>query len=272
MKSKKRKYIRWITIVVFIYVAVGVALYFLQEKFLFHPEKLPADYNYKFDIPFREINLPVNENKNMNIVQFTVPDSLRRGVVLYFHGNRKNINRYAPYASDFTKLGYEIWMLDYPGYGKSTGERTEEILYEDAKRFYQMAESLVSKDSIIIYGKSIGTGIATYLASVKDCKRLILETPYYSIDALAKHYFPVYPARSMTKFEFPSYKYAEFIKAPVTVFHGTSDEIIPYNQSRRLLKRFKPGQAELITIEKGKHNNLPGYELFHEKLDSVLKL
>lgn len=272
MKPRWKKYRRWLIIILVLYIAVGVSLYFLQERFLFHPEKLPADYKYQFGIPFRQIDLPVNENKNLSIVQFTVPDSIRRGIVLYFHGNRKNINRYAPAAPGFTKHGYEVWMLDYPGFGKSTGDRTEAIMYNDAKILYQMARTAAGADSIIIYGKSIGTGVASYLASATDCQRLILETPYYSIDALAKHYFPVYPVMPMTKFSFPSYQYFEFITEPVTLFHGTSDEIIPYNHSRRLLKKLRTGQGELITIDKGKHNNLTEYALFHQKLDSLLKL
>ena len=104
---------------------IGVALFFLQDKFIFRPEKLPADYTYKFAIPFRQIDLPVAIERNLSIIQFTVPDSVRKGIVLYFHGNRSNINRYAQYASNFTRNGYEVWMMDYPGYGKSTGKRTE---------------------------------------------------------------------------------------------------------------------------------------------------
>ena len=168
---------KWFKIIAVVYVVTGVALYFLQDKFLFHPQKLPADYTYQFAIPFREINYPATKEKNISIVQFTVPDSLCKGVVLYFHGNRKNINRYAPFATNFTKQHFEVWMIDYPGYGKSTGKRNEQILYDDAVVLYKMAIKKCAADSIIIYGKSIGTGIAAHLASVRDCKRLILETP-----------------------------------------------------------------------------------------------
>src|SRR6185295_15234793 len=146
-------------------------------------------------------------------------------------------------------------MMDYPGFGKSTGKRSEQIMYDDAKLLYKMARARFSKDSIIIYGKSLGTGIASYLASVKDCKRLILETPYCSIEALFSHYAFIYPVGWMSKYHFPTYKYFEKVDAPITIFHGTSDEVIPYSQSKRLIKIAKPG-AELVTIEKGKHNNL----------------
>jgi uncharacterized protein len=222
-KSTVKRIWKWAGIALAIYIVCGVALYFLQEKFLFHPQKLSEDHIFNFSIPFKEINLAVNNEKNISIVQFTVPDSVCKGVVLYFHGNMRNIERYAPFASNFTKNNYEVWMIDYPGFGKSTGERTEQIIYDDAKEFYKMARARFGKDSIIIYGKSIGTGIASQLASVKDCKRLILETPYYSIDALFSHYAFIYPVSWMCKYHFPTYQYIEKAKVPITIFHGTND-------------------------------------------------
>ena len=247
---------------------IGIALYFLQDKFIFHPQKLASDYQYKFDVPFQQIDLAVTEEKNLSIVQFTIPDSVRKGIVLYFHGNRENINRYAPYAKNFTRNNYEVWMLDYPGFGKSTGKRNEGILYEDALTLYKMAINKVAADSIIIYGKSLGTGIASHLASVRDCKRLILETPYYNMDALAKHYFFIYPVVPMSKYTLPTNKNFKFINAPIAIFHGTKDRVIPYKHARWLAS--KKNGTELITIEKGRHNNLNDFTLFQQKLDSLL--
>jgi uncharacterized protein len=267
-KKRLKKIWKWFQIIALLYIIIGVALYFLQDKFIFHPKKLSADYKYHFDIPFREIDIPLTAEKNLSIVQFTVPDSVSKGIVLYFHGNRLNINRYAKYATSFTRNGYEVWMMDYPGYGKSTGKRSEQILYDDALILYKMAISKVSLEQIIIYGKSLGTGIASQLASVSECKRLILETPYYSMDALAKHYFFIYPVIPMIKYAMPTYQYFEYIKAPITIFHGTRDAIIPYKQSKWLVE--KKSGTELITLEKGKHNNLPEFKLFQQKLDSLL--
>jgi hypothetical protein len=274
-KNTVKRIGKWAGIVLAIYIVCGIALYFLQEKLLFHPEKLPEDHVFKFSIPFKEIHLAVNNEKNISIVQFTVPDSVCKGVVLYFHGNMRNIERYAPFASNFTKNNYEVWMIDYPGFGKSTGERTEQIIYNDAKEFYKMARARFGKDSITIYGKSIGTGIASQLASVKDCKRLILETPYYSIDALFTHYAFIYPVSWMCNYHFPTYQYIEKAKVPVTIFHGTNDEVIPFEQSEMLMKPWDENykfKIELVAIEKGKHNNLNDFPLFHQKLDSLLQL
>jgi pimeloyl-ACP methyl ester carboxylesterase len=161
-------------------------------------------------------------------------------------------------------------MMDYPGYGKTTGKRTEQIIYDDAKELYKMARARFGKDSIIVYGKSLGTGVASYLASVRDCNRLILEAPYYSIESLFSHYAFIYPVNWMSKYHFPTYQYLEKVDAPVSIFHGTSDEVIPYKQSKRLMKIAGPG-AELISLEKAAHNNLNELSLFHQKLDSILQ-
>lgn len=273
-KSSRKRIWKWVKIVAVIYVVWGLALYFLQEKFLFHPEKLSPEHKFSFAIPFREIDLAINKERNLSIVQFTVPDSVRKGIVLYFHGNRKNIERYAPFATNFTKNNYEVWMMDYPGFGKTTGKRSEQVMYDDAGELYKMARAMISKDSILIYGKSIGTGVASWLASVKDCKRLILETPYYSIESLFRHYAFIYPVSWMTRYHFPVYQYFRKIEAPITIFHGTNDETIPFSQSEMLIEPWNemPSLArELIPIENGKHNNLNDFPGFHRKLDSLLQ-
>ncbi|WP_276501166.1 alpha/beta hydrolase [Terrimonas pollutisoli] len=268
-RKKIRTLKRWLLIILAVYIAAGIGLYFLQERILFHPEKLHRDYPYNFGVPFKEINLPVNKEKSLNIIQFKTRDSLCKRVVLYFHGNRKNIARYAPYAGNFTKHTYEVWMIDYPGFGKTTGRRTEEVMYEDAAILYQMARARFAKDSIIIYGKSIGTGVAAQLASVKDCKKLILETPYYSIDALASHYAFIYPVSWMLRYHFPNYEYLKKVESPVILFHGTDDEVIPYAQSEKLVN--KNPAIKLVTIEGGKHNNLNNSPVFQRELDKLLQ-
>src|SRR5690606_10406885 len=133
------KWLRWLNIMLVIYLLCGIALYLLQDRFLFHPVALEQGNRYHFPAPNREINVAADEASNMNVVQFFTKDSLSKGVVLYFHGNRKNIGWYADYASNFTKHGFEVWMVDYPGFGRSTGRLTEQKLYDDAMQLYIMA-------------------------------------------------------------------------------------------------------------------------------------
>jgi alpha-beta hydrolase superfamily lysophospholipase len=268
-KSVKRRIFRWIKIILIVYCLVGIAVYYLQDSILLRPVKLPKDYKYSFSFPFREVNIPYDRNTNINIVQFAAKDSTARGVVLYFHGNKMNILRYSRFVPNFTKWGYEVWMIDYPGYGKSTGEFSEKLVYEWTLAMYKLARKQFSPGSIIIYGKSLGTGIAAQLASIRDCKRLILETPYYSITSLARRYFWMYPVNQIVRYKIPTYEYLSRVTAPVTIFHGTKDELIPYSNAVRLKEVLK-NSDEFFTIAGGTHRNLNEYPFMKAKLDSLL--
>jgi len=272
--SVRRRYssigrFRWLKIIIIIYLALGIAFYFLQDKFLFHPMPLPADYVYHFYRPFREANIIINKKENLNLVQFFPEDSVRKGVVLYFHGNMDNINRYAKFADIFTKSGYEVWMPDYPGFGKSRGELTEKNLYQTASLTYTLANAKYTTDKIIIYGKSLGTGIASQLASVKNCRLLILETPYYSIPDLFSCYVPIYPTAIISKYKIPTHEYLRNTKVHITIFHGTADEVIPYRCAVKLKSVLKPTD-EFIAIPGGRHNNLNNFDTLKKKINNLL--
>jgi pimeloyl-ACP methyl ester carboxylesterase len=225
--------------------------------------------SYNFKIPHKEVNIPYSTNSMINIVQFLVPDSSVKGVVLYFHGNKKNISWYSKFSPYFTRNNYEIWMIDYPGFGKSSGVFTEQKLYDWALTFYKLARVRFSPDSIVIYGKSMGTGIAAQLASIRDCRHLILETPYYSMPSIIDNYLPIYPVNKMIHYKFPTWQYIQNVTAPITIFHGTNDWIIPYRNSKRLVPFIKKTD-KFITVEKGRHNNLFSLPVVPRILDSIL--
>jgi len=269
--NMKKKIRNWLIILVIIYIVAGVLLYFFQDKLLFHPEPLPTNENYSFNVPFEERKVYYNSSTLLDIVRFKPSnDSIKKGAVIYFHGNMNNIQYYAPLANNFTRYGYEVWMMDYPGYGRSTGELTEEMLYTEADEVYQMVKAAgFSRDSIIIYGKSLGTGIATELASKRNCKRLILESPYYSIPNVAAHYVWMFPVEWISTFKIPTYEYIQKVLAPITIFHGTEDETIPFSNTEKLQSLLKP-KDEIIKIDGGEHNGLTDFPLMKEKLDSLL--
>jgi uncharacterized protein len=268
--SRTKILLRWLKVLILLYCGIGLVLYYLQEIFLFHPEKLERNYNYNFSAAFEEVFIPFNETDTLNLVKFFPTDTVRKGVVLYYHGNKQNIGRYAKFVTAFTKHGYEVWMEDYPGFGKSTGTRSEKKLYEQAVQVYKMAAARYSKDSIIIYGKSLGTGIAAHVASQAACKRIILETPYYSIPDLFSRYAPIYPTQRMSTYKIPTNNFLEKLNYPITIFHGTDDWVIPYRCAAKLKTILKPGD-EFVTIENGTHHNLAGFKLYQQKLDSLLQ-
>src|SRR5450755_3148993 len=155
-----KKIFRWLKVFVLVYCTAGIAIYYGQNAVLFHPVTVDRHARYDFVEPYTELNIPCDKETNLNIIEFKTADSVPLGLVLYFHGNRKNISRYEPYASNFTKKGYEVWMIDYPGFGKSTGKFTEQKLYDYSLVFYKLARSRYQPSQIILYGKSLGTCMA----------------------------------------------------------------------------------------------------------------
>jgi len=267
---KKKILFRWLKVLILIYCIIGIVIYYGQDKILFHPQEITRQSQYSFPYPFREVNVPYTQKSNINIIQFTANQPQPKGVVLYFHGNKENIAHYAKAAPDFTSRGYDVWMIDYPGFGKSTGAFTEQQLYDWALVFYKLAQAHYRKDSIIIYGKSMGTGIAAQMATKRDCKVLILEAPYYSFPSIIGSWLPVYPLNKMIKFKLPTYQYLQDVTNPVVIFHGSSDNTIPYRNSKRLKQYLKPID-EYVTIEGGKHNDLSTFAAYQQKMDSLLK-
>jgi pimeloyl-ACP methyl ester carboxylesterase len=252
-------------IILLVYLVLGLILYLFQDMLLFHPKPLRKEHSFSFDQPFEELNI-ASGSDNISILKFPTAEE-KRGIALFFHGNMENVEHYRDYPFLFTRNGYEVWIIDYPGFGKSTGKRSEAILEKEALDLYDMARKEISPDSILVYGKSIGTGIAAYLASKRPCRELILETPYYSIGALVGHYFPIYPS-FLTRYSFPTFKYLNRITAPVSIIHGTDDEVVPYSQGKQLAREHK--SVGLVTIQKGKHNNLVDFPEFQEAIDSLM--
>lgn len=270
MVVNKKKLFRWLKIIVLLYCTFGIVLYYFQEKFLFHPVSLNVGDGFSFKQSFKEVNIAYDAATTFNMIQFLPADSsIKRGVVIYFHGNRENINRYAPFVENFTKIGYQVWMPDYPTFGKSVGKLSEAILYEEALQVYTMAKGKFSPDSIVIYGKSLGTGIASYLASKRNCKRLILETPFTSMTDMFNRYCFIYPVSRIVQYKFPTKEYLINVIAPITIFHGTKDMVTPYSNALELKKYFKPVD-EFITLDGAKHNNINSFAAYHQTLDSVL--
>lgn len=264
----KRKIWKWTKIILMLYGIIGIALFYLQDYFLFHPKPLPANHKFSIQGRFEEIFIPYSKTDTIHLLRF-LPDSGKpKGAVLYFHGNKENVERYAGFAKSFTSKGYEVWMPDYPGFGKSTGVRDEKKLYSQAWQVYKLLANSFHADSILVYGKSFGTGIAAYIASGNRCRYLILETPYYSIPALFSHYAPIYPSGYMANYQLPLYKYLQDVKSPVAILHGTNDGVIPYAQAKKLAALLKPGD-QFISIEGGTHHNLAGYAQYANLIKAV---
>jgi pimeloyl-ACP methyl ester carboxylesterase len=248
---------------------IGASLYFLQEKILFLPTTLVQDYQYEFRYPFEEKFLKTAEETTINAIHFKVKSP--KGVILYFHGNAGDLSRWGSVAEYYVSQDYDVLIMDYRTYGKSTGKLSEQGFYKDAEFCYKYLLKSYSEEDIVLYGRSLGTGIATYLASKHQPKQLILETPYFSILDVAKHRFPLFPVTALLRYEFPSHKFITSVNCPITMFHGTEDSVIPYSSAQKLHAVAPQDHTRFITIEGGSHNNLISFDKFKEGIVSILK-
>lgn len=252
-----------------LYVLLIISSYFLQERLIFFPSKMPMQHEYDFCQPFEELYLTTNDGAKLNAVH--IKNNSTKGVALYFHGNSGNVSHLGHVANMFTRKGYDAIMIDYRTYGKSTGAMSEKALNSDAQLFYDYALKQYDENKIVLYGRSFGSGIASRLASKNNPCRLILESPFSSAVDLGYHRFPILPISLLSEFRFPSTDYIKEVKCPIYIFHGTDDQVIPYKFAQKLYKAIPGDGKKFFTIEGGGHSYLQDYDVFKKGMDEALK-
>lgn len=251
-----------------LYILSTLMLYFFQEKLIFLPSKLAQDYTYSFAYPHEEFNLKTADGAILNGLHFK--NVAPKGVLLYFHGNAGDLSRWGEIALYFVEKQYDVVIMDYRTYGKSTGKLSPEVLFTDAQLFYDYTLDQYPESDITLYGRSLGTGIATELASKNKPKQLILETPFYSLLDVAKGMFPILPVSLFLKYTFPSFEYIQKVSCPISIFHGTQDSVVPYASGQKLFQTIPEDKASFFTITGGDHNNLISFSEYHEGIAKVL--
>lgn len=253
-------------------ILLGVGLlffYFFQELFLFRPgKKLASNAVYDFPNAFEEVYLTTADNETINAVHFTLENP--KGIVLFFHGNRGNLKRWGHQVTDtFLANNYEVFMMDYRGYGKSTGDFDEDMMYLDALQAYKHVLGKYKEENIIVYGYSLGSTFATRIGALHQPKHIILEAPFYSFKRAVRHNFTLAPIFLM-RYSFNSFEDAPKITSPTTIFHGTNDQTTSYTESKDLFNLVGVDNKQFITLEDGTHHNLATFEKYREVLGETL--
>jgi len=251
--------------VIGLYIFFCGLFYFGQHFFFFRPEILPSSFKYEYEFPFTERTFEMDDGGTVNAIHFEVPNS--KGVIYYLKGNSRSIKGWGKFAKDFLGKGYDFFMMDYRGFGKSTGHRSERILYADAQFVYNKMTERYGEDKIVLYGRSFGSGIAAYLSSLNSPRMLILDSPYYNFRYQVSRFLGWLPLKWILKYQLPTNKFIAKTSCPAYIIHGDRDYIISYVQGRRLAEQ---SDATLITIKGGRHNNLPELAAYQEELYRVL--
>jgi len=265
-------------IVLILYVAVLAMLYFFQERLIFFPSKLEPNHDFSFDQPFEEIRLDADGAwiSGLKFLAQSRGDArdangerkAKNGAAIFFHGNAGNLQGWGKYARYFTDLGYDFYLFDYRGYGKSGGKiSSQEQLYADADLMMELVLREYDAGEVAVVGYSVGSGLAARTAQKYGAKRLILIAPYFSLEELAREKMPFVP-KFLIKYKIPTFEFVGDFGVPVTIFHGEHDELIGVDNSRRLLKFLKPGD-KIYELNAG-HNDILGLSELWGKLAQKL--
>lgn len=258
--------ILWVVLVLY---GLAIAIYFfLQERFIFiavhHSEKL----NYALASDFEEVYLETPYGGRIHSLLIRCNDP--KGVILYFHGNTGSIRRWAITAEELTSFGYDVMVVDYRGYGKSRGKRSEKAMHLDAEAAYNFLQQRYDKSNIVIYGRSLGSGFAVRLAALHPASKLILETPFFSLLEIAELQAPYMPVGFLLRYPLRSDEIIGNINNPLIIFHGTRDRVVPYHSGLKLFKKAGSRQKQMVTIPRGRHNNLSTYAIYRDKMRAFL--
>jgi len=238
-----RKMLAFIAVLALIYAALCALLFFQQRSLIYQPQPRTVIDGSAM------LTLRVD---GAEVLVTTLPRPGDKALV-YFGGNAEDVSFGLPaIAAAFPD--HSIYLMHYRGYGGSSGKPTEAALFSDAVALFD--EVHAGHASILVIGRSLGSGVATYLASVRPVARLVLVTPYDSLAAVAAQHYPFFPVRWLMLDKFESWRYAERVTAPTLIVAAQFDEVIPATSTRALLPHFRPGLATFKVIAETSHNSI----------------
>jgi uncharacterized protein len=237
------------------YAALVAILWFRQESMLFLPgipsraiAATPADIGLEFE------SLDILTADGETLHAWFVPARKERGVLLFFHGNAGNISHRLDSLRIFHQLGLSVLIVDYRGYGRSTGRPSERGTHEDARAAWRhlVEDRGVPPERVIFFGRSLGGAVATWLATEHPPRGLIVESTFRSVPELAAELYWFLPVRRLARIEYPVERLVEEVQAPVLVVHSREDEIIPFHHGEAIYAA-APGPKKLLEL-RGGHN------------------
>jgi len=229
--------LKLLIIAIGVYAALSLYVYYMQSSLIYFP-----------NMPGRElVTTPKNINLTYQDVSFVTDDNIKlhgwfipndnaKATLLFFHGNAGNISHRLQSIEIFHRLGLNVFIIDYRGYGQSEGKVSEKGTYRDAEAAWKYLTDTqgINEKQIIIFGRSLGASIASWLASKQAPAALIIESGFTSVPAMGQRFYPFLPIRWLTHFKYNTKKYVKNISCPVLVAHSKNDDIIPFDEGRQI--------------------------------------
>jgi len=242
-----------------IYVSFGVVLYLFQGSMVFLAnlpgralDASPADIG----LAYEDVQIDTSDGERLH--GWFVPAAEARGTLLFFHGNAGNISHRLESIVIFNRLGLDVLIVDYRGYGQSTGKPSEAGTYRDARAAWDYLVDVqhAAPVSIVVFGRSLGGAVGAWLASGLPADAqpaaVIIESSFSSGADMARRLYPIYPVRLLTRLKYPVVEYTGRIACPVLVVHSRDDEIIPFTMGQAIYAAAR--QPKAFIELRGDHN------------------
>ena len=235
MNKKKMYNLFLISLVVLVYLFVTLGLYVFQRNLLYHP----TENNYSGDrltVNIEKIKI-TNEDNIELLAWYHKKDIKNYKTILYLHGNAGSLENRIHKINQFNDMNINFLLLAWRGFNGNAGKPTEQGLYQDAKSAVRwLMNQGISEENIIIYGESLGTGVATEIAQKKNFAGVILESPFTSMVAAGKSKYPIFPIKLLLKDKYENDKKIKNIMSPILVMHGEADKIVPFWMGEKIFQ------------------------------------
>lgn len=241
-----------IGIIAAFYVGLSLLLFLFQSRFIYFPlrqiEATPAIIGLAYE------TMQFEAEDRVKLSGWFIPAEGASHIVLFFHGNAGNISHRLESIALFHRLGLSVFIVDYRGYGQSEGSPSENGTYLDAAAAwrYLVEERGVDPEQIIIFGRSLGGAVATWLAHNHPPKALIIESTFTSVPDMGARQYPFLPVRLLARIHYNSLERIPQINVPILIVHSPDDEIIPYSHGQQLFQAANEPKAFLQL--RGGHN------------------
>jgi pimeloyl-ACP methyl ester carboxylesterase len=237
----------------FAYGAICLAMFLKQRSLIYQPTPAGSDHGAGTTLPVPSAMLQV-PGAMLRLAARPIPGTAR--AVLYFGGNAEDVSLTLPDLVD-TFRTHSVYAMHYRGYGGSGGSPSEAALVADALALFDLVHR--QHPQIVVVGRSLGSGVAVQLATRRPVDRLVLVTPFDSLQRVAQAQYPWLPVGWLLKDKFESWRHAPQVNAPTRIVVAGEDSLIPPRHARALLQHFRPGIATLVEIPQAGHNDISSF-------------
>jgi fermentation-respiration switch protein FrsA (DUF1100 family) len=247
-------------------ISVLVFFFVFQRQLIYFPERQTPQLR---DYHATDMTLVTLKTKDqVQLTSWYKPAQGHQPTVLFFHGNAGHIGHRMPLIRQFLHAGLGVFLLEYRGYGGNLGAPTEEGLYEDGRAAFQFLQQQgITAQNMVVYGESLGTGVATQLAVEHPLCAVILQSPFTSLASLARHHYPWIPIPPWDRFN--SLERIKHIQAPLLIIHGKQDQIVPYDEGLMLFNQANDPKRMLTFEDKNHHDLWDAHGMIDEALHFI---